>query len=212
MFVDLTGKDILPMWLSPESVGGKAKENLEALDGNEEISSLARLGQALKGATESKSALGTINQWASAFMRYAPFAVANKHLSRPQVLAHLNTVFRLVEEERAEQRGPQVAILYEELARRHLEKRAHKSDPTLVVSILLADSDKGLLAAARQSVNSALKARQAPGGKASLASGSVGKALAHSHREEALQAARALQTQQDRGRDARSCRMVDSLG
>ena len=129
--------------------------------------------------------------------------MANKHLSWPQVLAHFNTVHRLVEEERSEQRGPQVAILYEELARRHLEKRAHKSDPTLDVLVFFAEPGKSLLAAARQRV-SALRNRQTPG-KTSSATGSVSKALANSHRDEALQAARALQTQQqERGRDARS--------
>ena len=94
-------------------------------------------------------------------------------------------------------------ILYEELARRHLEKRAHKSDPTLDVLVFLSEPGKSLLAAARQTV-SALRNRQNPGKKTS-ATGSVSEALANSHRDESLQAARALQTQQqDRGRDARS--------
>ena len=90
--------------------------------------------------------------------------------------------------------------MYEELARRHLEKRAHKSDPMLDVLVSLSEPDKSLLAAARQRV-SALR-NKLNLGKTSSARGSASNALASGHRDEALQAARALQTQQqNRDRD-----------
>ena len=208
LYMGLTNKDILPLWLHPEAVGGRPDEEEISLDGSEHISSLARLGQALKGATENKRAFTTLNHWAAAFMRYAPFAVAAKHLSWPQALAHLNCIFQLVEEERSEAKGPAVALLYDELARKHLEKRVHKADQSLNILEFLSEPDKGLLAAARQRVASAksrFASSKAPAGK-----GSVERALASSHREDALQAARALQTQQqDRNRDAAS--MSDGL-
>ena len=208
LYMDLTNKDILPLWLHPEAVGGRPEEEEMALDGSGDISSLARLGQALKGATENKRAFTTLNHWAAAFLRYAPFAVAAKHLSWPQAMAHLNCIFQLVEEERSDAKGPAVALLYDELARKHLEKRVHKTDQSLNILEFLSEPDKGLLAAARQRVASA-KAKLAAG-KAPPGKGSVERALASSHREDALQAARALQTQQqDRNRDAAS--MSDSL-
>ena len=77
----------------------------------------------------------------------------------------------------------------------------HKSDPTLDVLVFLSEPDKSLLAASRQMV-SALR-NKLNLGKTSSARGSVSNALDSGHRDEALQAARALQTQQqNRDRDA----------
>ena len=54
------------------------------------IDNLAKLGQDLKSATESKRFFGTLTQWVASFLRLAPFAVAAGHLSLPLVLAHFN--------------------------------------------------------------------------------------------------------------------------
>ena len=194
-FVELTGKETLPLWLAPETAGGKVEDEFAALDTGGSIDSLAKLGQALKGATDAKRFFPSIHQWAAAFLRYAPFAVATEQLDWPMVLTHLNSIFRLVEEERCEGRGPQLAILYDELLRRQLERRAQKGDPTLDMHAMMADPDKSILAAAKQRLESVLKAahrgRSAPSG-----SGAAGRALAYSHKEQALAAAKALGEQQ----------------
>ena len=193
-YVDLTGRETLPLWLAPESVGGRAEDEFMDLEAASSIDSLQKLGQALKGATDAKRFFGAIHQWSAAFMRYAPFAIAAGHLEWTAVLAHLNCVYKLVEEERCDGRGPQLAILYDELLRRQLERRAQKGDPTLDVEAMMSEPDKSVLAAARQRLDSVLKAANRT--KAADSGSGASRALAYSHRDQALAAAKALGEQQ----------------
>jgi hypothetical protein len=212
LFIDLTLAGTLPLWLAPESVGGKIEDDFEELDGGTAISSLAQLGQALKGATETKRFFPSIHQWTAAFMRYAPFAVACEHLDWTLVLTHLNTILKLVEEEKCDGRGPQLAMLYDELLRRQLERRAQKADPTLDLPTILAEADKSILAAARQRLDSVLKAAGRGKSSGSGGAGAAAKALAYSHKEAAIAAAKALNEQQAERLEAAGAAGADRSG
>ena len=213
LFIDLTLAGTLPLWLAPEAVGGRIEDDFEDLDGGTAIGSLAQLGQALKGATETKRFFPSIHQWVSAFMRYAPFAVACEHLDWCLILTHLNTILKIVEEEKCDGRGPQLAILYDELLRRQLERRAQKADPTLDLPTILADADKSILAAARQRLESVLKAAGRRGSSSgSGGAGTAAKALAYSHKEAAMAAAKALNEQQAERLDAAGAASADHSG
>eukprot|EP00971_Amphidinium_carterae_P033632 662130-Amphidinium_carterae.1 len=55
-FVDLTSKEVLPLWVPPDAVGGKTVlpgEMEYALQGSESTTSLSQLGKALQMATQA---------------------------------------------------------------------------------------------------------------------------------------------------------------
>ena len=133
----------------------------------------------------------------AAWNRYIPFAIAAEHLTWTLALMHVNTVMQIVEEERSDGRGPQLAILYDELLRRQLERRCSKGDPSLVIEDLVALPDKSILAAARQRIHTILRtASKAVNASSGSGLSEAQRALANSHKEQALAAARALQQHQ----------------
>ena len=86
LFVDLTGKETLPMLLTPDLIGGKFQIHDDRewpLQGQVPISSLQDLGKALKSATASPRFFRTASQWSGAFLRYAIVAVATGHMAWP---------------------------------------------------------------------------------------------------------------------------------
>lgn len=199
LFVDLAGREVLPLWITPEQVGGRPDDEAEALD-DQSISSLARLGQALNRATEGRRCFSSIVQWTAAFLKYAPFAVSLGHLSWAQVLVHMGTILKMVADEKAEGRGPAVVFVYEEMIRRVIEKRSAAKDPTLKLMDILAEPDKGTLAAARQRVGSLTRTAHLPGNTPD--SGAMARAFAANQKKEAQEAAKALQKQNQSRRQA----------
>ena len=194
LYVELASKEVLPLWIAPESVGGRPDDDDVRL-ADEQVGSLAKLGQALKGATEAKRYFTSLAQWSAAYWKYAPFAAAFGHLTWSQVLLHFNSIMRLVEEEKLEGRGPSLAFLFDDMLRRQIEKRAEKGDPTLQLDTLLAEADRSTVAAARQRLNGLLKAT--PLGSGSSGSQDFARASAASMKEDAKRAARALNAQQE---------------
>ena len=86
-YIDLTQKAILPLWLSPESIGGKtvmAGEEMD-LDPTSAIGTLGQFQNALKAATASPRWFRRIGQWAPTFIKYgiAGVAVSYTHLTLP---------------------------------------------------------------------------------------------------------------------------------
>ena len=191
LFVDLTGKEVLPLWVPPEYVGGKADEDVD-LSGDLSTSSLARLGQALNKATEGKRCFTSVAQWTATWLRYAPFAVACGHLSWSQIFIHSNSVLRIVEEEKAEGRGPFLAFVYDELVRKQIERRSIKSDPTLKITDLLQEPDRTSLVAAKQRIQQVSKSVPLH----SQNEGSLTHQFVASQKRDAASAAKALASQQ----------------
>ena len=160
LFVDLTSKEALPMWLTPDLIGGKFQMHDEVewpLQGNLPISSLQDLGKALKSATASPRFFRNASQWTGAFMRYAVVAVATSQLSWPVVLAHMDIVLQLVEQERMKGNRPFLAFLYEELLRKNWARRAEKGDPSLDIPAEAQRIDKDLLDIAKHRLAEVMK-------------------------------------------------------
>ena len=164
-FVDLTSPQVTPPWLLPEAVGAKYKpgdENEINLQGSDEVATLAKLGQALRGATENHRFFRSYSQWAPCWWRVVPFQVALGQLTWPQAIMHANTVAQIAEEERMQGKPPFTAFLYEELLRKQLEKRASRGDPTLDLNESLLHVDKPLMEVAKQRLSSVLRAASIP--------------------------------------------------
>eukprot|EP00435_Cladocopium_sp_Y103_P042868 s429_g11.t5 len=160
LFVDLTSKETLPMWLTPDLIGGKFQMHDDGewpLHAHVPISSLQDLGKALKSATASPRFFRTVSQWTGSFMRYAVVAVATGHLSWPVVLAHVDNVLQLVEQERMKGNRPFLAFLYEELLRKNWARRAEKNDPSLDIAAEAQKIDKDLLDIARHRLAEVMK-------------------------------------------------------
>ena len=83
-YVDLTAKELLPLWLAPDTIGGKTPAGADwgaVLDPNTPASNLAQLGRALQGATASKKFFRTHSQWQAAFNKYCVAAISLKQIS-----------------------------------------------------------------------------------------------------------------------------------
>ena len=158
-YVDLTTREVLPIWLHPEAVGGKFNhDEAAALNGNDPVDSLARLGQALRSATESQRFFRAFAQWSSAWWRYVPIAMSVEQITLVAAIQHADVISQLAEAERAEGGPGFLAFFYDDLVRRQLAARAAKQDPSLDVEIALAKVDTQLLEVAKQRLDSALRA------------------------------------------------------
>ncbi|CAE7281152.1 unnamed protein product [Symbiodinium natans] len=103
LFVDLTAKDTLPLWVPGDNVGGKFSwrdEEEFSLASTSPIGSLGDLTRALKSATSTPRFFRSVPQWSAAFWRWAVAAVSAQHITMPQVLAHQDVVLQLCEQER----------------------------------------------------------------------------------------------------------------
>ena len=206
LYVDLTSKDVLPIWLHPKAVGGRFRQDeANLLNGDEPVDSLARLGAALRNATESQRFFRSFSQWSAAWWKYVPIAVSVSQLSWVSAIAHADVVAQIVETERAEGRSGYLAFFYDELLRRQLAARAAKSDPNLDILDSLSKLDRPLLEVARTRLDAALQAAgvHQKGGAAAMAASSSLLALAHdaartmtTQQSDQLQAAASMQRQQ----------------
>jgi hypothetical protein len=200
-FVDFTSKEVLPVWVTPEAVGGKFNdEEALSLTGGEQINSLTQLGQALRSATEGQRFFRSFPQWSAAYWRWVPVAVSLEQISWVAAILHHDLVAKICETERQEGRGPYLAFIYSEILRKQINARALKSDPELDVQDALSTMDKSILEIARTRLEAALRAAGLIGGKTSSA-GLAGNA-ASSMVEQASAAAGALRRQQQQGLSA----------
>ena len=157
-FIDLTSRDVLPLWMAPEDVGGRLNLGDQAhLDGGTSIDSLRQLGQALKSATDSPRFLRSMGQFTACFTKYAYVAVAMGQLSWMQVALHLGVVSQLAERERAKGNPPHAAILYDELLRRQIASRVSRNE-VVDLTVVLSSVDKELWDTVQQRLGSVLQA------------------------------------------------------
>ena len=159
-FIDLTSKEALPMWLTADQIGGKfhLRDDKEwSLQGGQAVSSLQDLSRTLNSATASTRFFRSVPQWIGAFLRYAVVAVATQQLAWVDVLAHVDVVMQLAEQERLKGRPPFLAFVYEKLMRRNWARRAEKGDPDLNISQEVQKIDKDVLDIARHRLTEVLK-------------------------------------------------------
>ena len=161
LYVDLTQSAVTPHWLTPESIGGKWEPERETWHEGAELTNsldtVAKLSNALKGATENHRFFRSTAQWVACFSRYGVFAQACSHMTGAHVASHVDTIMGIVEASRQEGHPPYAAFLYDELFRRQIERRCHRGDPTLNLNSVWGEVDKALLAVAKQRLAAVLK-------------------------------------------------------
>lgn len=151
-YIDFTHKDMLPLWLPSEAIGGHTTRPGEiewAQEAQTSASSLAALGRALKGAMEKPRWFRSMSQWSAVWMRFAPVAVAMGQWTWPRVLAHSDQMYQLAEEARANGASPSVVFIYDDLLRKSIATRAEWSDATLDLDTVFNEIDKKILEAAK---------------------------------------------------------------
>ena len=157
-YIDLTSPGVLPIWLYAEAVGGKSNDIGEHdVDVGAEVQTLAKLGQALRGATAGRLFFRSVQQWNGAYWRYALVAIAAEQITMVQAAIHCDMIMQLAEQEKIERRPPYLAFLYDELLRKQIEKRVQKRDPNIILTDIFSTLDKQLLEVAKQRLTSALK-------------------------------------------------------
>jgi len=168
LYVDLTSLDCLPLWITPEAVGGKATPGVEqewagALEGATS-SMISQLAQALRSTSPTTKQFRSMVQWTGAYQRYWPTAVCTGHLTLVQAMCHLDTVLRVSEEEKCRGGYSLVGIVYDELVRKDWARRAERGDPEFDLNKLTGVIDERQLAAARQRLQPVVRALEAASG------------------------------------------------
>ena len=131
-YVDLTHKDVLPLWMGSEAVGAHTPRPGEFdWDPNADTASLGALGRAFKGALEKPRYFRNMVQWSAVWHRYATAVVAMGQMTWLMVLSHANQMYKLAEEERISGTGPALVFIYDELLRKSIATRAEWGDPSL---------------------------------------------------------------------------------
>ncbi|MDA8583572.1 hypothetical protein N9L68_05045, partial [bacterium] len=138
VYIDMTSREILPLWMPEEAVGGRLVLP-GSLDGGHSLNADATGAQAMEALiTKALRAMAThprffrsMPQWMACVQRFHIAAIATNMLTRAQCEAHSATVLRLAESTPTSAGGIHFATLYDELFRRHLALRAQRADPTL---------------------------------------------------------------------------------
>ena len=204
VYVDLTAKEFLPVWLPHSAVGAKVKLPGDASEGSLNTATLGTLGEALKAATSSPRFFRNVNQWYASFQRYGVAAVATAHLTMVQVACHSNVILKIAEEELTAGRDPLLAVLYDELCRRQWARRAEANDPLLDLQVECQKVDEQTLDTARtrfaqvrgrSSANPGSLSPTTPVGDAGLAAQSRAVASLEQLQDRSQRAANMLQAQ-----------------
>ena len=160
-YVDITAKEVLPLWLPQDAIGGKSIFGSEWGQSDGSASTLAELGRALQAATTQHKVFRSYPQWMGAFLKYAAAAMGMKQLTISQVLSYLNVIAKIYEEEKNSNGCCLVAILYGDVFRKTVSRRAEAKDPELDMDDAFAKTDISILEACKARVESV--ARATPG-------------------------------------------------
>ena len=133
VFVDITARDVIPEWITPEAIGGKLQlPGADVSNGAMCSSTLFQMANALKSATSTPRYFRSMQQWTACWIRYTISAVTCDHISMAAALGHMQTVQRVSEEARVTNaHHVALAVTYDELVRKGWEARAQRHDSSL---------------------------------------------------------------------------------
>ena len=162
-YIDLTAKEILPMWMPQDTIGGSnlvGSEFDSTFDGEASTRSLNALASALKAALVSPRFFRTWPQWQACFMRWAVAAISCNQMTLTRLVTYFDMLAKLHAENTAlyAAQAPFLIILYDDLFRKQLAKRAHARDPDLSLDKSFRDVDKGILEGAKTRLQLVLQA------------------------------------------------------
>ena len=200
-YVDLTAKELLPLWLPYDAVGGKnalGSEWQQYIDPQAASNTIAQLGQALQAATSTKRYFRSFAQWNGAFLKYAAVAVSCGQLSWTNVLTHVNVVCQLHEQQRTSGEALYLPMLYDEFLRKQVARRAEQQDPELDLNIVFGRIDQQILDTCKSRLETVLATlgvdvRMSPFAKTPQPAASLGFEAAESMLAKQQAAADALQ-------------------
>ena len=157
-YIDLTSKETIPLWLPQDAIGGKGVMGSDwAVDPSASSSTLAQLGQALQSATAGTRFFRSFTQWLAAWNKYNAISVATTQLTWTHVHTYLALIVEMMEHQRLLGESQFLPILYDDLFRRQVAKRAEMRDPTLDFALIFAEPDKTISALAKSRLDSVLK-------------------------------------------------------
>ena len=142
-YVDLTAKGLLPLWLAPDAVGGKTPAG-------------ADWGAVLDPNAPSKKFFRTHSQWQAVFNKYCVAAIALKQISWDAKFAYEDLLIQLLAKDKASSSSIFLMVLYDDLFRRQLARRALAGEPELDVNKCFQSRDDTILQAARVRLTSVL--------------------------------------------------------
>lgn len=159
--VELTRKGLLPLWMPPDTVGGKAiADDLQALDGEAPTGNLAEMTEALRKATSTPRFFRNHTQWVAAFLRYAIIAISMGQMTWVTAFNHIQVVCQIIERFRPEMKGRAqfLGILYSDMLLKSWAERALRRDPEMLFEKVSAEIDKQILEAAQSRLGAVMKA------------------------------------------------------
>ena len=160
-YVDLTAKEVLPLWLPQDAIGGQSVFGSDWCPSNGSATTLAELGKALQAATSQHKIFRSMPQWMGAFAKYAAVAIAMRQMTTPQMLAYMNVIAKIHEEEQLAKGSPLIVVLYDDVFRKTVARRAEAKDPELDFDAVFSKTDTQILESCKARVGSV--ARASPG-------------------------------------------------
>jgi len=150
MYVDFTKPNMLPPYISVESVGGKqrlASEEFQLSGKAGDSLNVGSIHAAYRQAFQTPRWFRHTNQWVAVFWtKYVPVAIATEQLSLADCLHHFSNVLRLIEDLRQKRESVHLALLYEDRVRYSWARRAEALDTTLNISEAVKKLDKEVMA------------------------------------------------------------------
>jgi hypothetical protein len=146
-YVDLTAKEVLPIWLPQDAIGGKSLFGSDWQPSDAAASSLAELGDALQAASSQRKIFRSISQWLGAFIKYAATAIPMKQMSNAGAFAYMNVVMKIHEEEKDANGAALVSVIYDDVFRKMIARQAEAKDPGLDFDAEFSTVDKNILEA-----------------------------------------------------------------
>ena len=165
-YVDLTAKEVLPIWLPQDAIGGKSMFGSDWIQADSSASTLAELGQALQAATSQHKIFRSYPQWNAAFMKYAAAAIPMNQMTTARLVAYVNVIAKIHEDEKCIQGSPLVAVLYDDVFRKTIARRAEAKDPELDLDDAFSTTDKHILEACKMRVDTVARATPGVSGSA----------------------------------------------